>query len=148
VRNPKRQGRVPPQPKPMAGFVAERSGYYDTVWPSEHADLWRSHAVLNAGLPAHFDPATIQVKTAPLNLPSWGYTRNADEVFVIGGSPFVLNTFTQAIKTGQSTSGLAPTLNDMFSSVIPYVAKINPLTMATESTAPPVASRPITLAGC
>ena len=125
---------APPQPKPLAGFVAERSGYYDTVWPSEHADLWRSHAVLNAGLPANFDPATLQVKTAPLNLPSWGYTRNADEVFVIGGSPFVLNTFTQAIKTGQSASGLASTLSDMFSSVVPYVAKVNPLTMATQST--------------
>jgi hypothetical protein len=38
----------------MQHFVPERAGYYDTVWPSEHTDLWRSHAVLNAGLPVNF----------------------------------------------------------------------------------------------
>ncbi|MFZ4814938.1 MAG: hypothetical protein ACOYL5_10400 [Phototrophicaceae bacterium] len=123
-----------PAPAPIGEFVAQRAGYYDTVWPSEHADLWRSHAALGAGLPANFDAAALSVTTARLNLPSWGYTRNADEVFVIGGSPFVLNTFTQAIKTGEEGGGLQNTVADMLSDDIPYVAKVNPLTMDTQLT--------------
>ena len=31
--------------------LPERAGYYDTTWPSEHCDLWRSHAAPGAGLP-------------------------------------------------------------------------------------------------
>ncbi len=121
-----------PVAKPVAGFVAARSGYYDTVWPSEHADLWRSHAAFNAGLPANFSPNTLRVTSVALDLPTWGYTRNVDEVFVSGGSPFALNTFTQAIKDGQATSGLRSLQNvvgDILDSSVPYVANINPLTM-------------------
>ena len=68
-------------------LAPQRAGYYETVWPSEHTDLWRSHAVSGVGLPADFDPAKLTVATANLNLPVWGYTRAKDEVFVIGGSP-------------------------------------------------------------
>ncbi|HXQ69433.1 MAG TPA: hypothetical protein VN844_03065, partial [Pyrinomonadaceae bacterium] len=56
-------------------LAPQRAGYYETVWPSEHTDLWRSHAVSNVGLPADFDPAKLTVTTASLNLPVWGYTR-------------------------------------------------------------------------
>lgn len=116
----------------------QRAGYYDTVWPSEHTDLWRSHAVSNVGLPADFDPAKLTVTTANLNLPVWGYTRAKDEVFAIGGSPFMLNKFTQQIKNGGSTStnsleqlseaDLKAEVEESRKSV-PYVAKVNPLTM-------------------
>ena len=119
--------------RPQTGkFVPERAGYYETVWPSEHTDLWRSHAALGAGLSANFAPEQLTVVTARLNLPSWGYTRAKDEVFVIGGSPFVLNSFTQAIKSGQPLSGLASigsTIRDVFNTTSPYVARVNPLTM-------------------
>ena len=113
-------------------FVPQRAGYYDTVWPSEHTDLWRSHAVLNAGLPAKFTAEQLSVSTAHLNLPVWGYTRTQNEVFVIGGSPFLLDSFTQAIKTGQPLTGPAlvrSILNDLLNNSIPYVAKIDPQTM-------------------
>src|SRR6185369_96391 len=83
-------------------LAPQRAGYYETVWPSEHTDLWRSHAVSNVGLPADFNPAKLAVTTANLNLPVWGYTRAKDEVFVIGGSPFMLNIFTQTIKNGSA----------------------------------------------
>ena len=119
--------------RPQTGkFVPERAGYYETVWPSEHTDLWRSHAALGAGLSANFAPEQLTVVTARLNLPSWGYTRAKDEVFVIGGSPFVLNSFTQAIKNGQPLSGLASigsTIRDVFNTTSPYVARVNPITM-------------------
>jgi hypothetical protein len=81
MKNLREQRRIMKSParkpllQPDAGtqpFVPERAGYYDTVWPSEHTDLWRSHAVLNAGLPADFTSGQLSVNTAPLNLPVWG----------------------------------------------------------------------------
>jgi hypothetical protein len=131
IKNPARK----PLLQPYAGaqpFVPQRAGYYDTVWPSEHTDLWRSHAALNAGLPANFTSEQLSVTTARLNLPVWGYTRAQQEVFVAGGSPFLLDSFTQAIKTGEPLSGAAlirSLLNDLLNDSIPYVAKINPQTM-------------------
>jgi hypothetical protein len=118
-------------------LAPQRAGYYETVWPSEHTDLWRSHAVSNVGLPADFDPAKLTITTANLNLPVWGYTRAKDEVFVIGGSPFMLNIFTQTIKNGGngetteralSEANLRAAAEESRRSV-PYLAKINPLTM-------------------
>ena len=122
-------------------LAPQRAGYYETVWPSEHTDLWRSHAVSNVGLPADFDPANLTVTTANLNLPVWGYTRAKDEVFVIGGSPFVLNIFTQMIKNGSTGSTAASSISAALSETtireaaearkdsVPYLAKIHPLTM-------------------
>jgi len=131
MKNPARK----PLLQPDAGtqpFVPARAGYYDTVWPSEHTDLWRSHAVLNAGLPANFTSEQLSVNTAPLNLPVWGYTRARDEVFVAGGSPFMLDSFTQAIKRGKPLTGAAlirSIANDLRNDSIPYVAKVEPQTM-------------------
>src|ERR687886_164904 len=128
MKNPARK----PLLQPDAGtqpFVPERAGYYDTVWPSEHTDLWRSPPVLNAGLPADFTSEQLFVNTAPLNLPVWGYTRAQDEVFVAGGSPFLLDSFTQAIKTGTPLTGAAlirSIVNDLRNDSIPYVAKVEP----------------------
>lgn len=122
-------------PKSILGAIPDppqRAGYYATVWPSEHADLWRSHAALNAGLPANFTPARLVVSAAPLNLPVWTYTRAKDEVFVIGGSPFSLDGFTQSIAAGKTLDrfhSLAATAADLFNGTKPYLAKINPLTM-------------------
>ncbi len=115
-----------------ADFVPERAGYYDTVWPSEHTDLWRSHAALNAGLPAHFNPERLAVSTVRLNLPVWGYTRNHNEVFVIGGQPVFLDGFTQAIKNGEPLSKaelLASLAKDLANPSVPYVAKVRPKSM-------------------
>lgn len=113
-------------------FEAARGGYYDTVWPSEHADLWRSHATLNAGLPAGFDPGKLVRTSARLDLPVWGYTRADDEVFVIGGSPFTLRGFTEAIrsgKTGGRLDSFGSVVADLLDPSIPYVARIDPRTM-------------------
>ena len=118
-------------------LAPQRAGYYETVWPSEHTDLWRSHAVSNVGLPADFDPAKLTVTTANLNLPVWGYTRAKDEVFVIGGSPAMLELFTQMIKNGGTDESKIEALRevDIRAAVeasrnsVPYMAKVNPLTM-------------------
>lgn len=121
-------------------LAPQRAGYYETVWPSEHTDLWRSHAVSNVGLPADFDSAKLGVTTANLNLPVWGYTRAKDEVFVIGGSPFMLNIFTQTIKNGSAAETTREALEALSEgnikaaaeesrTSVPYLAKVNPLTM-------------------
>jgi len=118
-------------------LAPQRAGYYETVWPSEHTDLWRSHAVSNVGLPADFDPAKLTVTTANLNLPVWGYTRAKDQVFAIGGSPFMLNIFTQTIKNGGTSETTIEALNEANLKAataesltsVPYLARINPLTM-------------------
>lgn len=110
-------------------LAPQRAGYYETVWPSEHTDLWRSHAVSNVGLPADFDPAKLAVTTANLNLPVWGYTRTKDEVFVIGGSPFMLNKFTQTIKNGGTNEVNLNGAAEESRRSVPYLAKVNPLTM-------------------
>jgi hypothetical protein len=107
------------------------------VWPSEHADLWRSHAAFDAGPPGAVDLTTPRVTTAALTLPTWRYTRDANQVFVMGGSPFALNTFTQAIKTGHATTGPGQLINvvgDVLDSTVPYAANINPLTMRARVT--------------
>jgi hypothetical protein len=119
-----------PRPRPASGAGPERAGYYRTAWPSEHADLWRSHAAPGAGLPAGFDPAEIQVTEVSLNVPTWGYTRDRDEVFVLGGSPFALDTFTQSIVSGESRAGWRQVAHDLADRSTPYVARIDPRTMA------------------
>lgn len=129
--------------QPLTGkqvLAPQRAGYYDTVWPSEHTDLWRSHAVSNVGLPARFDSARLAVTTAKLSLPVWGYTRAKDEVFVIGGSPFMLDIFTEMIKNGgtgdTAANSIAPPSEahirksaEDYRHSVPYLAKVNPLTM-------------------
>lgn len=108
------------------------SGYYFTTWPSEHADLIRSHAVLSGGIPKGFDPSGISTETAELYMPTWGYTRNPDEIFVIGGSPQLMTTFTEAIKRGKNISRLESIKNnvqDMMITDAAYAAKINTKTM-------------------
>jgi len=108
--------------------MAWSSGYYPTIWPSEHADLVRSHAVLSEGLPKGFDKTRLHVASTGIYMPTWGYTRGSDDVYVIGGSPQFMTTFTESIKQGQGLSKLkllTYTAKDMWSDDVPYVAKIN-----------------------
>lgn len=111
---------------------AARAGLYPTLWPSEHTDLWRTHTVLDAGLPAGFDPARLAVAHAEVDLPVWGYTRDRDQVFVTGGSPVMLDVFTKMIIAGKQLPiggeprGAGPTRH------VPLVARIDPATMAKQ----------------
>lgn len=109
-----------------------KTGYYNTVWPSEHADLIRSHAVMSGGIPKAFDKSKLKVAATEIYMPTWGYTRGKDEIYVIGGSPQFMSIFTESIKAGKSVSKLTAiiySITDIFSSDIPYVAKINSITM-------------------
>lgn len=130
-------------PSQFRGFLDEqnatlhtlesRAGYFPTVWPSEHTDLWRSHAVFDAGLPVDVAHRELHVTTANLEFPVWGYTRAENQVFVIGGSPFLLEFFTKAIENGANSS---PTTSDLKSELqrqaqfVPYVAQVDTRTMS------------------
>lgn len=112
--------------------LESRAGYFPTVWPSEHTDLWRSHAVFDAGLPADVAHRELLVTTANLEFPVWGYTRAENQVFVIGGSPFLLEFFTQAIENGANST---PTLDlqselQRAAQFVPYVAQVDTRTMS------------------
>jgi hypothetical protein len=138
-----------PQPRPplLARGVADDStggpclpslvrpfplpGYYETAWPSEHRDPWRTHAAAG-GLPA--DVGGVSLATASVALPvapAWGYTRARDQIFVIGGSPFFLDVFTELIQGASPMVLPALTLESLqrAEQVTPYVARIDPSTM-------------------
>jgi hypothetical protein len=124
-----------PGPRPEADQACLkpgwRAGYYQTVWPSEHTDLWRSHAVFDAGLPADVAHRQLRVSTASLDLPVWGYTRASHQVFAIGGSPFLLDFFTTAIEKGPVSTATVDLAREVrrHGRAIPYVAEVDTRTM-------------------
>jgi hypothetical protein len=116
---------------------SSRAGYYDTAWPSEHTDRWRTHAVVG-GLPGGVESADLVAMPVALPAtPAWGYTRDRDEIYVIGGSPFLLGAFTAVIAAGQPSGG--PNAQQLLEQAVvaarstPYVAKIDPATMKAET---------------
>jgi hypothetical protein len=70
--------------------LSEQPGYraslYDTVWPVDKADLNRSNSVVDAGLPRDVTAAEIAIESVEMPFPVFAYTRDEDEVFVIGGT--------------------------------------------------------------
>ena len=105
--------------------------YADTPWPTEHADMWRTHAA-PTGLPANVRRAELATTSATLpEEPVWGYVGTGGKLYVIGGSPYLLNMFT-ALMQGASTDRI-PTLTARTlvaaRRVTPYVAQIDARTM-------------------
>ena len=123
-----------------------RFGYYPTVWPNEHTDQWRTHTVLDAGLPKNFKPAELAVNYVDVDIPVWGYTRDRNQIFTTGGSPAFISEYTKMIIAGSQTpvgasqprgdgpSNGAHRVNDGAQERrhIPIVAKIDPPTMKKE----------------
>jgi hypothetical protein len=105
--------------------------YANTPWPTEHADAWRTHAV-PTGLPA--DVRHVRLVTASAKLPAepvWGYIGTGAKLYVIGGSPYLLNMFTE-LMLGASTDRIPLlTARTLVASrqVTPYVGQIDPKTM-------------------
>lgn len=80
--------------------LAEQPGYraslYPSVWPADMANLNRSNAIVNAGLPRDARAEDIAVETVEMPFPVFSYIRNDDKVFVIGGTPFFLDRYVAA----------------------------------------------------
>ncbi len=120
--------------EPSLTSPARAPGYADTPWPTEHADVWRTHAA-STGLPGNLD--RVRLATASARLPEepvWGYVGTGDKLYVIGGSPYLLNMFTE-LMLGASTDRI-PTLTarTLLASrrVTPYVAQIDANTMKVD----------------
>jgi hypothetical protein len=120
--------------EPSLTAPARSPGYADTPWPTEHADVWRTHAA-STGLPGNLD--RVRLATASARLPEepvWGYVGTGDKLYVIGGSPYLLNMFTE-LMLGASTDRI-PTLTarTLLASrrVTPYVAQIDADTMKVD----------------
>jgi hypothetical protein len=74
-----------------------RDGFADSSWPYPYSDLWRSSAAEGAGLPSDIASEDLHAVSVEVpNLPFYGVTDEAGDLFVLGGSPFLLNLFTEA----------------------------------------------------
>jgi hypothetical protein len=106
-----------------------RGGCYNTTWPLDMANSNRSNCVTNCGFSSNFDTSQITYSNISLPYPVFSYSRDTNEVFVMGGCPLILYNYCGAIETGNPTSP-----NSSYSSQFtPYIAKldINNLTAET-----------------
>jgi len=104
-----------------------RAGTYPTTWPVDMANLNRTNTVVDAGLPKGFDPKLLRVESINMPFPTFAYTRDKDQVFVLGGVPYILDMYDSDIKTGDPGQPNPIYYNKS----VPYLMKINPLTLDT-----------------
>ena len=113
-------------------YPPDRSrGFADAAWPTEHADGWRTHAVAT-GLPSDVAKLKLHAATATMPpVPVWGYVGTGRNVYVIGGSPYLLDVFTELIQGAptRSTPLLTIRSKKYSETVTPYVARIDTKTM-------------------
>jgi hypothetical protein len=136
--------------------VPGRAGLIDSTWPYGRSDSWRTSAVVGgAGLPKSFDPGSLVANSAPVPpVPFWGVTAppdlcddvacNAvgDDIFVLGGSPFLMKLFSFAspetidFRPGESlldANLYDPDVLDIAiaeaNAVTPYIVRIDSRTM-------------------
>lgn len=104
-----------PEPLAQPGY---RASLYPTAWPADMANLNRTNAVVGAGLPREARAEDIAVDTVEMPFPVFAYTRDDDEVFVLGGSAFVLDQYVSNIDglpKGRTRAA-------------PHLTKLNPFT--------------------
>lgn len=117
--------------KPSLFSPPASPGYANTTWPTEHRDAWRTHAA-PTGLSR--DVGRLRLHTAIATLPpvpNWGYVGAGDNVYVLGGAPYLLDTFT-ALMQGAPPSRVYAlvALSKLYArSMTPYIARINTKTM-------------------
>src|SRR5262249_17940440 len=105
--------------------------YANTPWPTEHADVWRTHAA-RTGLPAGVGRVALRTASATLpDEPVWGYVGTGDKLYVVGGSPYLLNMFTQLMLGASKARIPTLTARSLAAStrVTPYVAQLDARTM-------------------
>lgn len=108
--------------------------YADTPWPTEHADAWRTHAA-PTGLPADLGRVRLATKSVRMPLePVWGYAGRGGKIYVVGGSPYLLNMFTELMLGApkRRIPLLVERTRIASTRTTPYVARIDARTMALE----------------
>ena len=99
-------------------LVGYRASLYQTHFPTERKNLNGSHTLLNVGLPRDVTSDEIALEIIDMPFPVLLYTRDADEIFVFGGTPVALEQYVSLI------DGLPPGQNE----TAPYFARYNPTT--------------------
>lgn len=108
--------------------------YADTPWPTEHADAWRTHAAAT-GLPADLDQVRLVTRSAKLpREPVWGYDGTGGKIYVFGGSPYLLDMFTEEILGASRARIPFLTARTLIASehATPYLAQIDARTLAVK----------------
>jgi hypothetical protein len=77
--------------------LGHRASLYETVAPTERKNLNGTNSVLGVGLPRDVAAADLALETIEMPYPVFMYTRDADEIFVLGGTPFALETYVERI---------------------------------------------------
>ena len=95
-----------------------RAGLYPTGFATERKNLNGTHELVDVGFPRDVQPDDIVIETIEMPYPALMYTREPDEIFVIGGTPLGLDQYVSFI------DGLPPGDNE----TDPYFAKYNPET--------------------
>lgn len=95
-----------------------RPSLYDTVWPTDKANLNRSNSVVNAGLPRGVTAEEVAVESVEMPYPAFAYTRDEDEIFVLGGTSYVLERYVNEIDGLGRGGGQSA----------PHITKYNPFT--------------------
>lgn len=110
---------------PGCDAATQQPGYcaclYDTAFPVDFGNLNRSASVINAGLPRDVSAETVAIESVEMPYPVFAYTRDEDEVFVIGGTSFLLDQYINQID-GLGSVGL------LGGQSAPHITKYNPFT--------------------
>lgn len=117
------------------GSLDARRGLFNSTWPAPIADLWRSSSVVDAGLPANINENSLVSNSVTLPpYPMFGITYDDNTVFVLGGSPFLLDLFTDEYRGIRIEKTLPEIVEEAIDdlTVDPYVAKVNTDTMEAE----------------
>ncbi len=103
------------------------AGLYHTAWPMEGGDVWRTQTAQWGGFPADFQAKDLKLISISLPHPMLGVTRNADQVFMIGGMPFYMEGFIVDMLAGNTTA-YNPPVPQLHPLVKPYLVRYNPQT--------------------
>lgn len=125
--------------KDSGSDLGYRAGLYDTSWPADMANLNRSNAVKDSGFPKGTTSEEVGMEAVEMPYPSFAYSRGENEIFVLGGAPFVLGKFVDIIdgqgnKKTQAQKKAKPSKEEMFKAMMggnksePHLTKYNPKT--------------------
>ena len=107
-----------PQSEPRQDLLGYRASLYPTDFPTERKSLSGTHEIVDAGFPRDVTIDDIEIETIEMPYPALMYTRDDDEIFVIGGTPLAIDNYVSLI------DGLPPGENE----TDPYFAKYDPTT--------------------
>ena len=115
---PEDTSNVEPESGPDRELLGYRASLYPTDFPTERKSLSGTHEIVDAGFPRDVTLDDIEIETIDMPYPALMYTRDADEIFVIGGTPLAIDNYVSLI------DGLPPGENE----TNPYFAKYDPTT--------------------